>query len=94
MSASLLRGSRALWNRSALNLESDEILAQILERGEIGAWRELYRLAADDARLRGRIVRTIDHVPLPFPRFWRAAMQSLGESVDLAAPVPHDELDG
>jgi hypothetical protein len=45
-----IAGSRALWNRDALDLSSDEILAQILERGEIGAWRWLYRLAQVEPR--------------------------------------------
>ena len=92
MTISALRASRALWNRSELNLDSDETLAQILERGELEAWRELYRLATADARLRARILRTVDRVPLPFPRFWRAAIAALGETVDLAAPVPRDDL--
>ena len=87
---SSLSSSRALWNRSALELESDEVLAQILDRGELAAWRELYRLAAQDARLRARIRRVVEHVPLPFPRFWLAALASLGERVDLAMDLPEE----
>lgn len=83
-----LAGSRALWNRSALDLESDEVLAQILDRGDMPAWRALYRLACQDPRLRARITRTAMTVPLPLPRFWLAAMASLGETVDLAATLP------
>ena len=41
-----LSQSRALWNRTGLALESDEVLAQLLDRGEVAAWRELYRLAS------------------------------------------------
>src|SRR6185295_17723263 len=37
MSFDLTR-SRALWNRSRLDLESDEALAQILDWGELDAW--------------------------------------------------------
>ena len=31
--------SQALWNRSRLDLRSDEQLAQLLDRGELSAWR-------------------------------------------------------
>ena len=81
-------GSRALWNRNALDLRSDEILAQILDRGELDDWRELYRLAHGDAQLRARMGRLVVKVPLPLPHFWLAALASLGELVDFAAPVP------
>ena len=83
-----LDASRALWNRSALVLESDEVLAQILDRGELSAWRDLYRLARTDLRLRARMAHIVLTVPLPLPRFWLAALSALGEPVDLAAPVP------
>ena len=83
-----LETSRALWNRSHLDLESDEVLAQILDRGEVAAWRRLYQRARTDARLRARIKRLALTVPMPLPRFWLAALASLGEAVDLAAPVP------
>jgi hypothetical protein len=78
------------WNRSRLELESDEVLAQILDRGDLAAWRELYALAASDPRLRRRILEVVSRVPLPYPCFWRAAMASLGETVDWSAPVPSD----
>ena len=80
--------SRALWNRSRLNLESDEVLAQILDRGEVAIWRALYREAKTNAQLRARIKRIVLTVPVPLPRFWLAALAALGEAVDLAAPVP------
>jgi hypothetical protein len=86
--AESLNTSRALWNRSQLALESDEVLAQILDRGEITAWRELYRLSRVDPILRGRIARIVLTVPLPLPRFWLAALADLGEPVDVAASVP------
>ena len=88
MSIGPLERSRALWNRSAMDLRSDEILAQILDRGEMASWRALYRLAAGDADLRRRIAQIVRTVPLPLPRFWLAALASLGEEVDLGAPVP------
>jgi len=40
-----LEGSRAVWNRTTVNLQSDEVLSQLLDRGEMQVWRELYRLA-------------------------------------------------
>jgi hypothetical protein len=87
MMPSSLESSRALWNRRVLDLSSDEILAQILDRGEMAAWRELYRAAREDAELRRRIARVVERVPLPLPRFWLAALASLGERVDWSAPV-------
>ena len=81
-------GPRALWNRDALDLRSDEVLAQILDRGELADWRELYRLARGDARLRARIHRLVRTVPLPFPHFWLAALASLGEPVVFDVSVP------
>ena len=83
-----LEKSTALWNRSRLELDSDEVLAQILDRGEIEAWRELYALARDDIRLRRRILAIVRKVPLDFPRFWLAALASLGESVDIGMALP------
>jgi hypothetical protein len=80
--------SRALWNRQTLNLASDEIVAQILERGELEVWRSLYRLAEADPDLRRRLKTVVLTVPLPLPRLWLAALASLGEAVDLAAGVP------
>ena len=81
-------GPRALWNRGALDLRSDEVLAQVLDRGELTDWRELYRLAQADAPLRARIWRLVLTVPLPLPHFWLAALASLGDPVDFDAPVP------
>jgi hypothetical protein len=80
--------SRALWNRTALDLRSDEVLAQILDRGEMDAWRDLYELAREDATLRRRIHRIVLTVPLPLPRFWLAALASLGERVDWTSDLP------
>jgi hypothetical protein len=93
-SSTALDRSRALWNRSRLALESDEVLAQILERGEIEAWRELYRLARGDSALRGRLARIVLTVPLPMPRFWLAALAAIGEPVDMGAPVPDYDKQG
>ena len=88
MKKDALETSRALWNRTSFVLESDEVLAQLLDRGQMGDWRALYQLAKTDARLRSRIKRVVLTVPLPLPRFWLAALASLGEPVDWNAPVP------
>lgn len=92
MSRSALSTSRALWNRSGLALESDEVLAQILDRGEIEAWRELYRLASgpgeEAAVLRRRILRLCQTVPLSSPHFFIAAMGALGEPIEPYPDVP------
>jgi hypothetical protein len=80
--------SRAFWNRAA-SLESDEALAQLLDRGEMAAWREIYRMGATDVPLRSRIKRLILNVALPLPHFWLAALASLGEPIDWDAPLPN-----
>ena len=79
------------WNRSRLDLASDEVLAQVLDRGDLASWQELYRLAAADPGLRLRILGVIRRVPLPYPAFWLAALASLGEPVDWSLPLPPDE---
>jgi hypothetical protein len=78
------------WNRSRLDLASDEMLAQILDRGDLAAWRELYGLAAHDPDLRRRILSVVRRVPLPYPAFWLAALEGLGESIDWTVPLPAD----
>ena len=83
-----LSRSRALWNWSSFDLTNDEQLAQILDRGTMDDWRELYQLAKGDPDLRGRLVKIISRVPLPLPRFWLAALAALGEEVDFAAQLP------
>ena len=89
MTSSLDR-SDALWNRDHLDLRSEETLAQILDRGDLDDWRRIYRLAREDPELRARLCRVISRVPLGYPYFWRIALRSLGETVDLDAPVPRD----
>ena len=78
------------WNRDRLDLGSDEVLAQVLDRGDLAAWRELYQLAAGDGALRRRILGIVHRVPLPFPAFWLAALSGLGEAIDWALPLPED----
>ena len=91
MSTRALERTVVGWNRSRLDLRSDEMLAQILDRGDLAAWKELYALAAGDRALRHRILAVIRSVPLPYPAFWLAALASLGEAIDWTAPLPGDE---
>lgn len=88
--SSPLERSPALWNRSRLDLRSEETLAQLLDRGTLDDWRELYRLARLDIDLRARLGRIVSRVPLGYPHFWRAALASLGERVDFDASLPED----
>jgi hypothetical protein len=85
---SALNHSRALWNRAELDLGSDEMLAQVLDRGSMQDWRELYRLAQCDPRLRTRIKRIVSTVPVPLPQFWLAALASLGEPIENWSDLP------
>jgi len=85
-----LGSSRALWNRDYLDLRSDEVLAQILDRGELAAWRELVALAESDPALRARMRRVVFTVPLAYAHFWLAALANLGEDVSLDAALPRD----
>jgi hypothetical protein len=93
-----LSRSQALWNRTGLALESDEVLAQLLDRGELGAWRELYRLASgpgeEAAALRRRILRLCQTVPLSFPHLFIAAMGALEGPIEPypSVPPPADDL--
>jgi hypothetical protein len=88
---STLERSKALWNREHLDLRSEETLAQILDRGSLDDWRAIYRLAAEDEALRTRLRRVVERVPLGYPYFWRTALCTLGEEIDLDAPVPEDQ---
>ena len=88
MNENAIASSRALWNRSGLDLNSDEVLAQVLDRGEVAAWRALYNLAQTDQHLRSRIKSIVLSTPLPLPHFWLAALASLGEPVRFDASLP------
>jgi hypothetical protein len=90
-----LSQSQALWNRERLDLRSNEILAQILDRGSLDDWRALYRLAKDGegdvllaADLRQRLREVLKTVPVPLPHFWLAALESLSDSGALLEPTP------
>lgn len=73
----VLSRSPALWNRDRLDLRSDEILAQLLDRGRLEDWRALYALCREDPALRGRVVRLARTVPMYLPHLWLAAMRAL-----------------
>lgn len=88
MTPARLEDSIALWNRRVFDLNSNEMLAQILDRGDMTDWRALFRTAAADPGLRARIMLVIRTVPIPTPRFWLAALASLGERVDFDEPLP------
>ncbi|MBI5852813.1 MAG: hypothetical protein HZB39_17515 [Planctomycetes bacterium] len=83
-----LARSRALWNFARFDLENDEALAQIVDRGSLEDWRALYALLAEpgDAaeRLRARVERILFAVPTGHPWFWLAALASLGHCADPA----------
>jgi hypothetical protein len=88
MNKDVLETSRALWNRSRFDLNSDEVLAQLLDRGQVPEWRALYTMMKTDAGLRTRVQRIVSTVPLPLPYFWLAALTSLGEQVDWNVNAP------
>ncbi len=81
-----LAESPALWNRSGLDLRSDEVLAQLLDRGRVRDWRALYALAKDSPEVRARIVRLCQTAPIGFAHLFLAAMAGLGEQVDTWPP--------
>jgi hypothetical protein len=90
---SSLDKSPALWNRRHLDLRSDEVLAQLLDRGTMADWRELHSLARSDSGLRRRILHIIATVPLPMPHLWLAALADMGEQVDFAMVLPQMQFD-
>lgn len=89
-----LARSPALWNRSFLDLDSDEILAQLLDRGTEEDWRALHALMTGSGsvatRLRQRALRILHEVPTGRPWFWLAALASLGEVIDWSRPPAID----
>jgi hypothetical protein len=91
----VLQHSRALWNRRGLELECDEVLAQILDRGSLADWRALYRLLSgrseEASRLRARVHRILLEVPTGLPHFWLAALAASGRDVDWALAPKVDE---
>ncbi len=90
----VLARSRALWNRERLDLESNEILAQIVDRGSLEDWRALYQLLCAEgdqaSRLRERIHEILFKVPTGRPHFWLAVLAGLGHRVDWSAEPKRD----
>jgi hypothetical protein len=81
-----LHRTRALWNRTGLDLASDEILAQILDRGSQEDWRALFTLldgtGPDAQALRARVLAILTRAPTGCPYLWLAALQALGHPID------------
>jgi hypothetical protein len=86
-----LHSSRALWNREHADLASDEVLAQLMDRGELAVWRALVERARSDAELRRRMLHVVRTAPLALPHFWRALLADAGEEVDYDEPVPRTD---
>ncbi len=86
----ILGRSRALWNRDRLDPESDETLAQILDRGTLADWQALFALLKregnDGKALRERVHRLLYKVPLAHPYFWLSVLAGLGREVDWSSP--------
>lgn len=80
-----------MWNRSAVDLRSDEQLAQLMDRGTLTDWAELRNLANNDASLRARMRTIVETVEIGFPGYWLALLSSMGESVDWDRPLPRDQ---
>ena len=83
-------GSKALWNRSSVDLRSDEQLAQLMDRGSLADWGALRDLALYDPTLRSRMRGIVERVAIGFPGFWLALLAGLGEPVDWTRPFPED----
>ncbi|MBK5254476.1 MAG: hypothetical protein JJE39_00435 [Vicinamibacteria bacterium] len=88
--STLLAGSKAFWNRSSVDLRSDEQLAQLMDRGSVADWAILRDLAVEDASLRTRMRKIVERVELGFPGFWLALLEGMGEPVDWSKPLPKD----
>ncbi len=86
-----LAASRAFWNRSSVDLRSDEQLAQLMDRGSVSDWAILRDLALADATLRTRMRQIVEGVEIGFPGFWLALLAGMGEPVDWNRPLPGNQ---
>lgn len=86
-----LASSKAFWNRSSVDLRSDEQLAQLMDRGSVGDWAVLRDLAMADASLRTRMRKIVEGVEIGFPGFWLSLLASMGEPVDWSRPLPRNQ---
>ena len=82
----VLSRSTALWNRRALDLQSQETVVQLMDRGSIDDWRALAALAANDPALTERIFLAATTVPLASGWFWQAVLASRGHPVPWQVP--------
>src|SRR5205823_509740 len=73
-----LEQSAALWNRRHLDLQSQETIAQIMDRGSMADWRALWLLQADDLVLAERMLVVATQVPIDTGWFWQAALAGRG----------------
>ena len=86
-----LASSKALWNRSSVDLRSDEQLAQLMDRGSVDDWAALRDLAMAEPALRTRMSGIVERVEIGFPGFWLALLASMGEPVDWDRPLPRNQ---
>ena len=86
-----LAGSKAFWNRSSVDLRSDEQLAQLMDRGSVADWAILRDLALADPSLRARMRHIVEQVEIGFPGFWLALLSGMGEPVDWDKPLPTNQ---
>jgi hypothetical protein len=68
-----------------LDLRSAEMIARLLDRGELESWRELYRIAGQDADLRRPVARVVERVPLAYVAAGarRTSLQAFGLAFEL-----------
>ncbi len=85
--------SKAFWNRSSVDLRSDEQLAQLMDRGNVADWGALRDLALGDPTLRSRMRGVVERVEIGFPGFWLATLVGMGEPVDWTKPLPRSQSD-
>ena len=88
-----LSESPALWNRTVADLDSDEVLAQAMDRGTLADWRVLYRIARDTPEPRRRMLHISRTVPIAMPHLFIAALGTLGEPVDPGPETPDRDAD-
>src|SRR2546425_4968537 len=81
--------SRALWNRQDANLESDETLAQLLDRGEMTVWREVFPVGPTRVQLWRRFEGIVFKVPLKMAPLLLAAPPRPGGTGAWNVPISH-----
>ncbi len=89
--SSQFAASKAFWNRSSVDLRSDEQLAQLMDRGSVADWATLRDLALVDGSLRTRMRTIVERVEIGFPGFWLALLAGMGEPVDWNKALPRNQ---